>query len=157
MQELTTNLLAQACRIFMGHAYPEGVSAIPEKKRVYYDITAAQPVSAYLPPAACAQGICQESRSENGTLCGYAIRLGSSGFPHLKLRLQLVNLNNIPTWVFMVDTHDAFSKDHMFPPPDHPDAKSWLLMQKNNRILKEKIETAFEQDGLATANSILRS
>jgi hypothetical protein len=156
MQELTTALLAQGCRIFMGYSYPEGSATIPEKKRAYYEMAADQPIGAFLPPAPCASGICQEFRSENGTLCGYAFRLGSAGFPHLKLRLQLVNLNNCPTWVFMVDTHDAFSKDHMFPPPDHQDAKAWLALQKTNRMLKEKIEAAFEQSGLATANSILR-
>src|SRR5438132_933428 len=100
MQELTTALLAKACRIFMGLAYPDGPTSIPEKKRLYYEIPLDQPVAAFLPPAACALGLCQESRSESGMLCGYALRLGSSGFPHLKMRLQLVNLNNHPIWVF---------------------------------------------------------
>src|SRR5438552_9438547 len=108
MQELTTPVLAQACRIFMGLAYPEGPSSIPDKKRPYYEIPLDQPVTAFVPPATCAGGVCQESRSEKGTLCGYAFRLGSSGFPHLKLRLQLVNLSNRPTWVFMVDSLYAF-------------------------------------------------
>jgi hypothetical protein len=56
----------------------------------------------------------------------------------------------------MVDTHDAFCKESRFPPPDHPDAKQWLLLQSANRLLKEKIEAAFEQDGLTTLNSMLR-
>ena len=156
MQQLTTPLLSQACRIFLGLAYPEGPSTIPAKKRAYFDLPADQPVSAFLPPAACAVGVCQELRGLSGSPCGYDFRLGSSGFAHLKLRLQPVEQNGHWTWVFMVDTHDAFSKETRFPPPDHPDAKQWLLMQNANRLLKEKIEAAFEQNGLATLNSLLR-
>ena len=101
-------------------------------------------------------GVCQELRNEMGMLHCYDFRLGSSGFPHLKLRLQLVKIHDNATWVYMVDTHDAFSRGSPIPPPDHPDAKPWMLLQKANRILKEKIEVAFEQNGLATVNSILR-
>ena len=156
MQELTTSLLAQACRLFMGLAYPEGPGAIPPKKLLYYDLTVEQPLAAFLPPAACALGVCQESCDERGVPNGYAFRLGSSGFAHLKLRLQRVKLNDDSAWVFMVDTHDSYSKGSPMPPPGHPDAKPWLMLQNANRILKEKIEKAFEQNGLATVNSILR-
>jgi hypothetical protein len=156
MQQLTTLALGQACRIFMALAYPEGLSSIPAQKRLYFDLPADQPVTAFLPPAACAVGVGQELRGETGTPCGYDLRLGSAGFAHLKLRLQLVKLNSHSTWVYMVDTHDAFSKESRVPPQNHPDAKQWLAMQNANRVLKEKIEAAFEQDGLATLNSLLR-
>ena len=83
MQQLTTPLLGQACRLFLALAYPEGPSSIPAKKRPYYELPADQPVSAFLPPAACAIGVCQEVRGQTGTPCGYDVRLGSSTFPHL--------------------------------------------------------------------------
>src|SRR5438445_3476775 len=121
MQQLTTPLLGQACRLFLTLAYPEGPSAIPAKKRVYYDLPPEQEITAFLPPAPCAVGVCQEVRGERGAPCGYDLRLGSSGFAHLKLRLQLVKQNSHSLWVFMVDTHDAFSKESRFPPPGHPD------------------------------------
>jgi hypothetical protein len=156
MQQLTTQLLGQACRIFMALAYPEGLTSMPAKKQPYFDLPADQPVSAFLPPAACAQGMCQELRDASGVSCGYDFRLGSAGFPHLKLRLQRVEQGSDSVWVYMVDTHDAFSKECRFPPPDHPDAKQWLQLQDANRALKEQIEAAFEQNGLATLNSLLR-
>jgi hypothetical protein len=156
MQQLTTQLLGQACRIFMALAYPEGSASVPAKKRLYFDLPADQPVAAFLPPAVCAQGVCRELRRDSGTLCGYDLRLGSAGFAHLKLRLQLVEQSSDTIWVFMVDTHDAFSNASRFPPPDHPDCKQWLQLQDANRALKEKIEAAFEQNGLATLNSLLR-
>src|SRR5207244_1358123 len=111
---------------------------------------------AFLPPAACAVGVCQELRGETGVHCGYELRLGSSSFPHLKLRLQLVQHGGKPIWVYMVNTHDAFSKESRLPPPDHPEAKKWLLLQTANRLLKEKIEADFEKSGLTTLNSLLR-
>jgi hypothetical protein len=156
MQQLTTQLLGQACRIFMALAYPEGPSSIPAKKRIYFDLPADQPITAFVPPAACALGVCQELRGDTGTPCGYDLRLGSAAFAHLKLRLQQVMQNSHCTWVFMVDTHDAFSRECRVPPADHPDAKQWLLMQNANRVLKEMIEAAFERSGLATLNSLLR-
>jgi hypothetical protein len=156
MQPLTTTLLGQACRLFLALAYPSGSPSIPAKKRLYFELPPDQPLSAFVPPAVCAAGVCQELRGASGTPCGYELRLGSSGFAHLKLRVQPVQHRDGQTWVFMVDTHDAFSKDSRFPPPDHPDAKQWLLMQTANRVLKEKIEAAFEQNGLTTLNSMLR-
>ncbi len=69
---------------------------------------------------------------------------------------QQLTINHEPGWVFMVDTHDGFSTNHRFPPANHPDAQAWLILQNNNRILKEKIEAGFEQEGIATMNSVLR-
>ena len=56
----------------------------------------------------------------------------------------------------MVDTHDAFSKTAVYPPPDHPDAAAWAKLQTTNRQLKEAIERAFEAAGLLTFNALLR-
>jgi len=156
MQQLTTQLLSRVCRIFLELAYPEGPATIPVKKRLYFEIPGDQSIEAFLPPSACAVGVCQTRKGDTGELCGYDFRLGSIDFQHLKLRLQLVNVNNVATLVAMVDTHDAFSKDASCPPAEHPDAKVWLEMQKANRALKEKIEAAFEQNNVATFNSILR-
>ncbi len=155
MQQLSSLQLSLACRIFLSLAYPDA-GAIPVKRRVYFDLPDDQPVANVLPPAACSLGVCQELRDATGTVCGYDLRLGSSGFPHLKLRVQLMTRGN-EAWVYMVDTHDAFSKESRFPPPNHPDAETWMAMQGANRLLKGRIEAAFEQNGLATMNSILRN
>ncbi len=155
MQSLTTPLLGRACRIFLSLAYADGPDSIPAKKRQYFDLPADQPLSSFLPPADGAAGICQEVRKD-GELCGYEFRLGSTSFPHLKLRVQNVEHNGQPALVFMVDTHDAFSKSSPHPPPNHPDAARWLEIQRVNRELKEKIEAALEANGLVTLNALLR-
>src|SRR5439155_1281904 len=129
MQALTTPLLAQACRIFLAAAYPDGPDSVPVKKRPYQQISADQPLESLLPPAACAQGVCQPLRNDAGAPCGFEFRLGSKHFPHLKLRVQLIPHNSQPTLVFMVDTHDAFSREHRLPPVDHPEAEQWLALQ----------------------------
>jgi hypothetical protein len=155
MESLTTEKLARACRIFMTIAYPAGPGSIPAKKQPYFEIPHDQPVTNYLPPAPVAEGVCQALHAPGGGVHGYAFRLGSATFPHLKLKLQVIDYDK-PTWVCMVDTHDAFSRSSFHPPPDHPDARAWRDLQRVNRQLKEQIESKLEEEGLETFNSLLR-
>jgi hypothetical protein len=156
MDEVTTQELACACRIFMTLAYPAGVGSIPAKKRAYFDLPADRPVSEFLPPAAVAAEICQAIPAPGGGLRGWAFRLGSAHFPHLKLKVQQVDFDNRTVWVFMVDTHDTYSKSSSKAPPGSPDAAAWTQLQDANRQLKEAIERALEAAGLVTFNSLLR-
>jgi hypothetical protein len=151
MSGLTTALLGRACRIFFDLAYPGGEESIPPKKRVYRHLPPDQPLEAFLPPAPAAAGIGQVLPAGDGRLRGYAFRLGSAVFPHLKL--QVVDYANGSAWVFAVDTHDALLPGL---PPDHPDAKQLRAIQESNRKLKEQIERAWEREGLTTFNSLLR-
>jgi hypothetical protein len=153
MADLSTALLGQACRIFMDLSYPAGSTTIPLKKRAYYDIDPERPLSDYLPPSPAAVGIVQEL----STRCGYEFRLGCCHFMHLKLRALRMEHRGKLVWVFAVDTHDAFSRTSVAPPPDHPDAPAWLEMQEANRQLKDRIEDEFEQAGLHTFKGLLRS
>ena len=82
---------------------------------------------------------------------GYAFRLGSAAFPHLKL--QVVDYDRSGVLVFGVDTHDAFLPNL---PADHPDTLAWKVLQEGNRKLKEQIERAWEREGLMTFNRLLR-
>ncbi len=151
MDQVSSFLLGQACRTFMRLAYPGGPQTIPAKKRVYYDLPLDRPVTDFLPPAAAAQEICQTLPGDGEGVRGYAFRLGSAHFPHLKLKVQLIDNNHSATWVFMVDTHDA-----MPVPAGHPDVQAWKTLQATNRTLKEIIERALEKEGLVTFNSLLR-
>jgi len=156
MESLTPDILSRGCQIFLALAYPGGLSTIPEKKQPYAAIPLDRPVSDFLPPAKVADGICHVLSAPGGGMRGFAFRLGSERFPHLKLKLQLIDYDNTTTWVFMVDTHDAFSRSSFHPPPDHPDAKSWRELQMHNRKMKERIEAQLEAAGLETFNSLLR-
>ena len=152
MAELSATLLRQACRLFMDLSYPGGPATMPPKKRAYYEMDAARPLADYLPPSPAACGIVQELSNR----CGYDIRLGSAQFIHLKLRVLRMEHRGDRVWVFTVDTHDAFSRTSVAPPPDHPDAPAWLALQEANRQLKDRIEDEWEQAGLQTFKSMLR-
>jgi len=146
---------ARACRAFLRLAYPEGPDSIPERKRVYFDLPGDLPAADFLPPAPVAEGVGQIISGPGG-IRGYSLRLGSATFPHLKLKLQLIDYNNGTGGVYMVDTHDAFSRESPQPPADHPDAAGWQALQAANRELKSKIEKALEEQGLMTLHGLLR-
>ncbi len=136
-------LLDQACRIFLELAYPEGESSIPAAKRAYLEVSAETELEDLLGPP-----LCQILPLPEGGIRGYAFRLGSKTFPHLKL--QIVGQGDCDL-VFSVDTHDQVRID-----PKHPDAFAWAELQAANRKLKEEIERAWEAAGLLTFNGLLR-
>jgi hypothetical protein len=140
----------------MDHAYPGGPATIPPKKRAYFDIDAERPLSEFLPPSPVAAGIAQELSTRKDGPRGHEFRLGSAHFPHLKLRIQLMEHHGEKVYLYSVDTHDAFSRNCVQPPADHPDAPQWLALQDANRRLKDQIEDDFEQAGFLTFKSILR-
>ncbi|MCI0458313.1 MAG: hypothetical protein L0Z62_15220 [Gemmataceae bacterium] len=151
---LTTELLSRACRIFLTLAYPEGEQSIPEKKRAYLHISDDAPLASLLPPAPAAVGLGEILKHTDGTRYGYALRLGSSGFAHMKL--QVTEHQAAGLCVFAVNTHDSFPHFGTSPPEAHPDFAAWSALQKSNRQLKERIERAWEQEGLWTFHRLLR-
>ncbi len=143
MHGLTTALLARASHTFLTLAYPSGPNTIPPARRAFLDLAPEQPFEPLLVPP-----LCEVLRTPQGGLRGYAFRLGSTTYPHLKL--QVISQVN-GAWIFAVDTHDAFHLD-----ANHPDAAGWKKLQVANRQLKEQIERAWEADGLLTFNGLLR-
>jgi hypothetical protein len=125
-------------------AYPGGESTIPPPKNHYCHITPEQPLEALLLPP-----VCQVIAAPQGGIRGYALRLGSATYPHLKM--QVIDCDHNATWVFAVDTHDALQLD-----PGHPDAAGWRQLQVGNRQLKEQIEHAWDAADLLTFNGLLR-
>jgi hypothetical protein len=141
---LTTSLLGQASRTFLTLAYPGGPSTIPPSRRPFLNLAPDQPLEPLLVPP-----LCEVLRTAEGDLRGYAFRLGSACYPHIKL--QAVRHDHGDTWIFSVDTHDALCLD-----ANHPDACGWKKLQTANRQLKEQIEHAWETEGLLTFNGLLR-
>jgi len=144
MKELPTPMLGRACRTFLALAYPEGEESIPPPKKAYGHLAPDLPLDALLIPP-----LCQMLRTENGECRGYALRLGSVSYPHLKL--QVVWHEKSAHWVFTVDTHDNLQLD-----PGHPDADRLARLQAANSRLKELIERAWEAEELTTFNALLR-
>jgi hypothetical protein len=145
MKGLTTDLLSRACRTFMELAYPGGESTIPPKRRPFYAMRSDQPLAAFLE----AREVCEKLLTPEGGTRGYTFRLGSARFPHLKL--QVIDQGPGAECVFGVDTHDALRCSLS---PEETDL--WSQLQADNRRLKERIEAAWEQQGLLTFNAILR-
>jgi hypothetical protein len=144
MNELTIEPLGKACRIFLNLAYPGGAQTIPAAKRAYLDLTP----EAELPPL-LGPPVGQVLKTPDGQVRGYALRLGSTHFPHLKL--QVVRCGDGGPWVFAVDTHDTVALE-----PGHPDTERWREIQTANRHCKEAIERALEKEGLLTFHGLLR-
>ena len=140
---LCPTLLGKACQIFLTLAYPEGERSIPVAKRAYLKIPAEAGLELLLKAP-----VCQLLARPEGGIRGYAFRLGSCSFPHLKL--QVVGQGD-QDLIFSVDTHDQVRVD-----PRHPDAFAWADLQAANRKLKEEIERAWEAAGLLTFNALLR-
>jgi hypothetical protein len=154
MPILPTQNLAQACRIFLNLAYPDGATSIPAPKLPYLTIGDDSCVEDYLPPAKCALGICQDLSKTKAGISGFEFRLGSATFPHLKLRIQTMDFQQREVWVYSVNTHDHFHPPSQTLSAD--DAEGWRQLIKQNRALKRRIEDAFAAAGLLTPTSILK-
>jgi hypothetical protein len=155
MERLTTDLLGQACRIFLPLAYPGDEGTIPAKKRCFLQLPAGESMLTRLTrdPAV---GECCQVLHKDGKKNALLVRLGCVHYPHLKLKVQCLNDDQGDIWVFAVDTHDAFSKTSFLPPADHPDRVAWEALQLKNGALKAQIEAAWEQAGLWTFKGLLR-
>jgi hypothetical protein len=137
----------------MDVAYPDA-QCIPPSKRPYHEIDADRPLTDYLCPAPLAAGVCQDLSKRSGGLVGYEFRLGSARYPHLKLRVQSVDLHEQPVSVFSVDTHDNFHRATQF--LDAAESEAWRALVEHNRSLKHQIEEALAAAGLLTPVRLLR-
>jgi hypothetical protein len=146
MPPFDTPMLGLACRIFLGAAYADGLGCVPAAVVRYADL-----------PAEGTEGWCESDGVYHALpQGGFTLRLGSTAYPHLKLRVQKVDAPQGSLSLYAVDTHDSFSSETSQAPVGHPDATAWQALQEANRALKEKIETAWEAAGLLTLNGLLR-
>ena len=150
MEALTTPELARACRIFMELAYPGGPDTIPANKRPYFDIAEDRPLGDFLFPAA----VCRDISQQKGGLLGYEFRLGSTHFPHIKLRVQQMDLQQHKVWVYTVDTHDGFHQATKYLSAE--EAEAWRTMVEQNRSLKHRIEENLTLAGYLTPKNLLQ-
>lgn len=146
--------LAQACRIFMDLAYPEGPNTIPANRRPYCDIAADASIDDYLPPSRHATTICQDLSKLKGGMHGYEFRLGSAAHPHLKLRIQSMEFHRRDVWIYSVDTHDRFLMAAL--QIDPAEAQKFRELVEYNRRLKHQIEDALALAGFLTPKGLLQ-
>ena len=117
-------------------------------------MAADRPLEEYVPGAAIATGVCQELPLRDGVRHGYEFRLGSTNYPHLKLRVQRVDFHEREVWVYSVNTHDGFLQATSY--LNAAEADAWRLMVEQNRVLKHKIEGALASAGYITPKHLLQ-
>jgi hypothetical protein len=153
VNELSTRELAIACRIFMDLAYPDGARTIPDFKLPYYEMTAERSLVEFLPPAPLSVGVTKTLSRNAGGMFGYEFRLGGAAYPHLKLRVQNMDLHDREVWVYSVDTHDGFCAVKYL---SVEDAQKWKTIVEQNRALKHAIERSLADSGYFTPTALLR-
>jgi hypothetical protein len=155
MQPLSTDLIGQACRIFLAAAYPGGEKAVPVNKQFWLSLRPGLAMLDLVGEPAVKE-CCQVVPAKSGGVRALLFRLGCSGYPNLKLKVQLIEDHPDDSWLFSVDTHDGFSATSFLPPAGHPEAAAWTAMQAANVALKQRIEAAWQEAGLLTFNGLLR-
>jgi hypothetical protein len=154
LSTFTQQDFAQACRLFLELAYPDGAATVPERLRPYCDIAPEAPLDDFLPNGTHARGIAEDLSKHKTGSPGYAFRLGSARYPHLKLRLHRVDHHGREVWVYSVDTHDRFHRAIQH--PNAEEAEAWRQLVEQNRTLKHQIEQALSLAGFLTPTSLLR-
>jgi hypothetical protein len=144
LRDLRVDLLRQAVDCYLLLAYPNAQWPEAVKRRLAWpdgaDATAllAQP---------CFE---RADRPEAGRAAIYALRLGNTHYPHMKLQIQ--PWPNAAGFLLSVNTHDqVLALD-----PNSPDLPAFRAIQAENQRLKEAIENAWDAAGLPTFLRYLR-
>lgn len=92
----------------------------------------------------------KESRDPRAAPARYALRLGNRNYPHMKLVIDRAPDGNL--YLLRADTHDA----HVQPRPGSRDFVAFQQLAMANRELADRIESAWEAQGLPTFKKFLR-
>jgi CheY-like chemotaxis protein len=121
----------------------EAYGSLPPRRRVP-DLSGLATIEQVLPLLE------DETRSQPGALGArrWALRLGNSRYPNMKLVLEEYLLAG--EFVFAVDTHD-----NAVLAPGDPDGPAWKEIRRWNLALKRRIESRWKRAGLPTYASLL--
>lgn len=137
LAELTPALMNQAVDIYLRHAYDDPEAAEPQ--RVVFDD--------HETPEQMLSRLEDETDPRSSAHRAYALRLGSQGYPHMKLSLWEAYYHD--QFVFAVDTHDGFDFD-----TSSPGYQEWLEVKDQNRQRKQFIEKAWYEAGVPTLRGL---
>ena len=134
----SAEMVTKAVELFVGVAYPDGapasVGAVLDNLRNWKGDIYANPAFVV---------------TSDNNLTGYTLRLGNSGYPHSKLRIEAWPHGSC--FFFRVDSHDK----HVVVAPDHPEFAALDAMRRRNGQFAELIEAAWLNAGLPTFASCL--
>jgi hypothetical protein len=144
LHELRLDLLQCAVAIYLELAYSSGVVPEVVRRRLKWreDCAADELLSG--PPFECA------GKAPGRQTSIYALRLGNSHYPHMKLQIQ--PWPNDAGFMLSVNTHDQVAGVNL----SEVDAQAFRDLQAENQHLKEAIEQAWDEAGLPTFLRYLR-
>ncbi|MGH7149144.1 MAG: response regulator [Planctomycetota bacterium] len=135
--ELTPAHFARALEIYLRLAHPGGP---PPRLRIP-DLRSAHDAQSALARFE------DETRAAGNRARRYVLRLGNARYPFMKLVVHEHLLAG--EFTFAVDTHDEMEVK-----PTYPDYDAWVRLRDFNRELKERIEEAWNREGIPTAVSL---
>jgi hypothetical protein len=144
LHELRLDLLRRAVEIYLELAYSSGMVPEMVRRRLKWreDCAADELLSGL--PFECA------GKAPGRQTSIYALRLGNSHYPHMKLQIQ--PWPNDAGFMLSVNTHDQVSGVNL----SEVDAQAFRDLQAENQHLKEAIEQAWDEAGLPTFLRYLR-
>jgi hypothetical protein len=141
---LRLDLLRKAVELYLSIAYADSdLPASIQRRLVWPEADSSQAMLAK-PPFERAGKV----PGHEGTI--YALRLGNRRYPHMKLQIQ--PWPNLAGFMLSVNTHDQVAGLDVGP----ADAEAFRELQEENQRLKERIERAWEEQGLPTFLNYLR-
>ena len=160
IEQINGDLLNRAVAIYEEHAYKnqpnkrrkfpvfvetESLDQILAKAHPFEDLSAKEDPTA----AACMeiQPLMTAKDAETAPPRIYALRLGNSAYPHMKLAIVEAFVQG--EFVFTVDRHDTFHFE-----PDVPGYDAWCELKEINRLLKESIEAAWDKATIPTLRAL---
>jgi hypothetical protein len=145
LHQLRIDVLRQAIAVYLATAYPSGPP--PEAVRRRLEWPADADASTLLTRAPFERA---GRAGEAGGSAVFALRLGNTRYPHMKLQIQ--PWPNAAGFLLSVNTHDQV----LAIDPNSADAPAFRALQAENQRLKEAIEQAWDQAGLPTFLRYLR-
>jgi hypothetical protein len=141
---LRLDVLRRAAEIYLEHAYPSGQAPEAVHRRMAWSTDSSPAELLSKPPF-------ERAGRVPGTQAPiYALRLGNSRYPHMKLQIQpWPNANGL---MLSVNTHDQVAGLDL----GASDGAAFKHLQAENQHLKEVIEQAWEAAGLPTFLQYLR-
>lgn len=144
LRALRLDMLRQAVDVYLSLAYPTSEPPEAVRRRLQWPNDEDAATLLTHPPF--------ERATRPGTSRPpvYALRLGNTRYPHMKLQIQ--PWPNPAGFMLSVNTHDqVLALD-----PNAADADAFRALQAENQKLKEAIEHAWDQAGLPTFLRYLR-
>lgn len=137
--------LARAIRMYLEHAYPDGV---PEHLTEKFRFDDTSDVAAWLMSDIAERDPSNKTPLED--VRSFALRMGNHAYPNMKLRLTKPPRQGI--LLFSVDSHDAF----LVAPPGSPDYEALEELKQKNAKVVSAITEVWDNSGILTERTYLR-